>query len=320
MDKVFLAGATGMVGSNILQYMVDNDLLTNTQIIAVQHDSYPFIFHKNINYIYGNLTDLDGCRELIKGCDIAILAAAHSGGAQFIKAYPWAHMKTNLIMNLQLLEACKLEGVKKIIFIGSSTIYPEFEGGIKEDFDFNLDPNQAYYGYGWAMRFIEKMCRFLHEKHSIEVVIVRAANIYGPYDKFDPDLSHVVPALIKKAVDKMNPFEVWGSPSVTRDILYSEDFARAIVALIRASIKFDIFNIGSEQHTSVYDMLNIIFKHTDYHPEIKYLQDKPTTIKFRALDCSKIKALISWKPEHTVEAGIKTTIDWWMKNKETWNR
>ena len=117
-------------------------------------------------------------------------------------------------MNRQMLEAFHLEGVKRIVFIGSAVIYQAFEGSITEgELDFNQDPYPAYFGFAWAMRFLEKLCAYLHEQHGHEVIMIRAANIFGPRDKFDVERSNFIPAIIRKAADKMDPFELWGTPS-----------------------------------------------------------------------------------------------------------
>lgn len=318
---IFLAGSTGMVGSSILRRLVCSS--KTIHIKASCHNLKPQVLSKQIEYIKGDLKSIKDCRRMVRGSDCAIMAAAFAGGARFIRQFPWEHMKENLMLNMQMLEAFRLEKVKRVIFIGSAALYQDFEGYIQEDkLDFNKDPNSVYFGFAWAMRFIEKLCLFLHQQYGMEVVIVRAANIFGPYDKFSPDTSNFIPALIRKAVDKMDPFEVWGSPDVTRDVLYADDFADAVVKLIRNNkITYDVFNIGSGVKTSVGDVVKWVLDYTGHRPkDIKYIQDKPTTIKFRALDCSKAERVLGWQPRHTIPEGINKTIQWWAKYKETWSK
>jgi GDP-L-fucose synthase len=251
------------------------------------------------------------------------MAAAISGGSQMATSEPWRYINDNLIMNAQMLEAFYFENIKRVIYIGSATLYQEFDGYIKEnDLDLNKDPCSAYFGFGWVVRLIEKLCEFWHAKHGMEIVIARVSNIFGPYTKFSPQISNFISALIRKAVDRMDPFEVWGEPDVTRDVLYSEDFGRAIALMMdKNDIKFDIFNIGSGTKTTVNDAVNWVLKYTDYkNSKIKYTKDKPATFKFRALDCSKAEKILHWKPEFSVEEGIKKTVEWWIKNKEWWKK
>lgn len=318
---VFLAGATGSVGSAILEYMLNN--YPTTRIRASYRQTEPFIKHERVEHIKGDLRILDDCRKMVKGCDCAIMSASHSGGSKVMTSQPWKFINDNIIMNAQMLEAFFYENVKRVIYIGTATVYQEFEGYIKEEkLDMNKDPHPAYFGVAWISRFIEKLCRFWNEKTDMEIINVRASNIFGPYSNFNLETSYFIPAIIRKAAEKMDPFEVWGSPEVIRDVIYSEDFAKAIVLMLdNDKIKFDIFNIGSGVKTTVGDVVKWALKYANHKPsEIKYNQDKPTTIKFRALDISKAKKILGWEPKHTTEEGIKKTTAWWVENKDVWKK
>lgn len=319
--KIFLAGSTGMAGTSIMRAILDN--CPAVKIRASLHNTVPAINDPRVEYIKADLRSVEDCRRVACGCDCAIMAASYAGGAGFTRSFPWEHMKENLLMNLQILEAVRLENVRRLVFIGSAALYQEFSGSIKEEeLDFNKDPHEGYFGFAWAMRLVEKLCQFLHSKYAIEIVMVRAANIFGPYDKFNPASSNFIPALVRKAVDKMDPFEVWGSPDVTRDVIYADDFARAILMLMDTeSIKFDVFNLGSGVKTTVGDVVEWAIKYSGYKPSaVKYIQDKPANIKFRALDCAKIQKTLGWSPQYSIEEGVKKTVEWWSSNKDTWKR
>lgn len=308
-----------MAGMSILKYILDN--CSPAKIKAAYHVTDPIIKHEQIDYISGDLKSLDDCRAMVRGCDCAIMAAAYAGGADFVRSFPWQHMKENLDMNMCMLEAFHLENVKRIIFIGSAAVYQAFEGSIREnELDFNKDPHQAYFGFAWGMRFIEKMCEFLSQKFGMEIIIVRLANIFGPYDKFEPQRSNFIPALVRKAVDKMDPFEVWGTPDVTRDVLFSSDFAEAIAKMLeKADLKFEIFNLGSGKKTTVGEVVTCALQSAGHNPRaIKYVQDKPMTIKFRALDVTKVKMMLGWEPRNSVDEGIRKTVEWWKTNQLKW--
>ena len=318
---VFLAGSTGMVGSSIMKYILNQ--YPSIKIRATYHNTKPFIEDKRVDYVYGNFESEEECRKIVKGCDCAIMAAANTSGSNVLTSQPWKQIKDNLIMNVQMLEAFHSEEIKRVVYIGSATLYQEFNGHIKEDdLDLNENPHDAYMGVGWVTRYIEKLCKFWHKESDMEIITVRSANIFGPYAKFDPLTSNFIPAIIRKAVDNMDPFEVWGSPDVTRDVIYSEDFGRAIVMMMdNDKIKFDTFNLGSGMKTTVKDVVKWSLKYAKHVPsEIKWSQDKPTTIKFRALDCSKIKNTFGWKPQNTIEEGVKKTTEWWIKNKGWWKK
>ena len=320
-QTIFLAGASGMTGTSILRRILADH--PRARIRAAIHQTEPDVQSDRIETVRGDLRNLDDCRRMAAGCDCAIMAAAYAGGAAYTTQSPFEHARENLVMNRQMLEAFHLEGVKRVVFIGSAVIYQSFSGSITEDeLDFNKDPHMAYFGFGWAMRFLEKMCWYLHEAFNHEVIMVRAANIFGPRDKFDPTRSNFIPAIIRKAAQKTDPFELWGEPDVVRDVIYCDDFAQAIVLLANADhISCDAFNVGSGVKTTVGDVAQWALTYTDHRPsEIKWISDQPTTIKYRALDVSKLKNAVGWQPEHSIEEGVKQTAQWWLKHQETWTR
>jgi len=319
--EVFLAGATGLAGTSIMTHILEN--CPKTRIRASCFRSEPFITHDRVTYVRGDLTSRDDCRRMVRGCNAAIMAAATTGGARASVSVPWEQVSDNVTMDVQLLHALHLEQVPRVMFVSTASVYQDFTGPIREeDLDLNCDPHPAYLGVGWSKRFVEKLCRFWYEKAGMAVVIARSANIYGPFAKFDPAVSHFVAALIRKAADRMDPFEVWGDPRVVRDIIYGEDFARAVVLMLdRDDLTFDVFNVGSGVQTSVGDVAAWALKNADHRPkEIRYRGDGPTTISYRALDCSRIKEKLGWEPRHSPKEGVRRTAQWWIQNRDWWKR
>jgi GDP-L-fucose synthase len=320
--KIFLSGATGMVGTSILTYLLQK--YPSISIRACYQQSTPFIKDNRIEYIRANLMSADEARRAVSGCNLAIMAAAaNTGGAVTLTSHPWPQISDNTVMYLRILEALHFAQVERVVWVGSATLYQEFDGFIKEsDLNLNQDPHFSHYGIGWVMRYAEKLCQFWRDNQKMQIINVRSANIFGPYARFDPSRSNFIPAIIRKAVDRMDPLEVWGSPDVTRDVIFSEDFARAIVLLLMEdNIKSGIFNIGSGERTTVQDVVSWALKYSGHSPqEIRYLNDKPTTIRFRALDCTQISNATGWHPKYSVEEGVHITTDWWIKNKDRWTK
>lgn len=319
--NIFLAGSTGLAGTSILQYITT--YYPDAHIRAAYHNTKPFIECNNVEYVKGDLRSLDQCRKMAHNCDFAIMAAANTGGSFQLINESWKQVNDNIFMNSQMLEAFYLEKIKRVFYIGSATLYQEFENTITEsEIDYNRDPPPAYMGIGWVNRYIEKLCLFWRNQSNMEIVIARTANIFGPYARFDPQSSNFIPAIIRKAIDKAEPFEVWGSPDVVRDVIYAEDFAKAIVSLlIHNEIKFDIFNVGSGIATRVDDVVNWILNASGHKPKsLLYDPNKPTTTKSRILDCSKIQNNINWKPKNQIKQGIEKTTKWWKENISWWKK
>ncbi|WP_027363071.1 NAD-dependent epimerase/dehydratase family protein [Desulfospira joergensenii] len=321
-NKIFLAGSTGLVGTHLIHHLLD--MYPGIYIKAAYNRTTPFMEHERVHYVQVDLLDRStDYGDLLEGCPWAIMAAASTGGAGAAQSSPQRQMTDNLVMDALMLEGLYSAGVKRIIYLSSATVYQAFDGYIKEEqLDFNEDPHFSYLGVGWAKRSAEKFCRFWHEKYGIEIIIARCANIYGPYARFDPQKSNFIPALIRKAVSKMEPFEVWGSPDVARDVIYAEDFAEAVILLLsQEDIKFDIFNLGYGDIVTVGEVVDAALLAADHKPNaVKYSENSPQTIGFRALDCNKIKSTVNWKPRHSITRGIKKTTLWWEQNMETWTR
>ncbi|MBW1702366.1 MAG: NAD(P)-dependent oxidoreductase [Deltaproteobacteria bacterium] len=318
---IFLAGATGLAGSSIIEHVMAD--YPDVFIRGAYRTTVPFLRHERISYVQADLTKRDECRHAVRGCDLAIMAAASTGGAGAAAAEPHRQVTDNLVMDALMLEAMYFEGIKRIVYLSSATVYQEFEGYIKEDdLDWNQEPHQSYIGIGWAKRSAEKLCRFWHEKYGMEIIIVRCANIYGHYARFDPAGSNFIPAIIRKAVDNIEPFEVWGSPDVARDVIYAGDLAAAVLLLLgHSEIKYDIFNLGFGKTVTVGEVVDLALKHVGHDPaKIIYSENRPKTIRFRALDCQKIKKVLKWGPVFSIDEGIKRTTMWWVENKGEWTK
>ncbi|CAK0749148.1 Epimerase domain-containing protein [Gammaproteobacteria bacterium] len=319
--KILVAGATGMVGTAILARLLyhDSDLL----IRACYHHTEPFFLNPRIEYVKSNIASQEECSRIGMGCDCAVMAAARTSGVGTLTAQPWQQINDNLFMNANLLQGLAMSNMRRLVFIGSATLYQPFDGHIRENqLDLNQNPPDAYTGIGWVTRFNEKLCEFWHRQSGMDIMIIRASNVFGPFARFNPQTSNFIPAIIRKAVDRMDPFEIWGSPEVTRDVIHADDFARAVVLMLeRDDIHFDVFNIGSGVQTTVDDVVTWALKYADYTPSrIQYNDQRPTTAAFRALDCSKARSKLDWIPQISIDAGIKNTLEWWQENKNWWNK
>lgn len=320
--RVFLAGGAGLAGAGAVRALLA--AVPELRIrVPFRSRNGLFVPDPRVDYVQADLTDPAACAAVMAGCDTAVLSAAFTAGAQSALREPWRQVTENVILDVRLLEGCHAAGIRRLVYVSTATVYPPGDGYLREDaLDWNRDPPPAYLGVGWAKRFAEKACRFWHEKTGMEVLIARPANIFGPGAKFDPQTSHFIAALIRRAADRQDPFEVWGSPDVVRDILYAEDFGAAVVAMLEAtSIKFDVFNIGSGRKTTVGEVVTWALRHTGHQPSrIVYSDDRPATIGFRALDCDKADRLLGWRAAVGAEEGVRRTVAWWLENRTTWGR
>jgi len=319
--RILVTGASGMAGSAVIRRILAQ--CPGALIRAVHHEREPLEPAPGVEYVRADLTDRAGCRAVARDCGLAVLTAAKTGGAAAAARSPQAQTTDNVLMDASCLDAVATAGVRRVVYVSSVTVYQDFQGAIAEqDLDLNQDPPAAHFGVGWAKRAAERLCAFWQRTTGMEVAVARASNIFGPFDKFDPDRSNFIPALIRKASDEMDPFEIWGSPDVTRDVIYVDDFADALVRLLLVpGIGFECFNVGSGERTTVGQAARWAMEAQGYVPsEIRSVGGKPASLAFRALDCGKITSLLGWKPEHTIREAIGLTASWWRENRSWWTK
>jgi GDP-L-fucose synthase len=241
------------------------------------------------------------------------MCAANSSGAAVMTKTPLAHLTPNVVMNSQILAASYANGVKKFCFISSNTVYPLTDFAVSEN-DVTGEFFEKYFIVGWMKRFSELMCEMYSKKINkpMQTLIVRPGNLYGPRDKFKKEESKVIAALIRRAYEKENPFEVWGDGEDIKDFLYIDDFIDALIGAFEKSNDFDIFNIASGVPITIKEVLHDIIQISGNKDiEVKFDPSKPTMIPIRMIDISKIKNQIGWNPKTSIYNGLKQTFEWY---------
>ena len=309
--KILVTGASGLIGSNLV-----GALQQEGHTIRVTFRNHISDFGEDVEYFKGDLLDSNFCKEIVKDIDVVFHCAANTSGAHVMSSSPLVHVTPNVIMNSQLLEESYKSGIKKFIFMSSSVVYPyTAEKPNKEDeFTFG-DIYEKYFAVGWMKRYTEKLCEMYSNflSPSMQCIVVRPANIYGPNDKYD-SRSHVLPATIMKVVHRNKPIEVWGDGKDIRDFIHIDDFVRACMVVMDKVDSYDIFNIGSGVGKSVNDILFTCMELEGYDTDVTYNSDKPSMIPIRLLDVSKAKDKLGFETEISLREGLKKTIKWYKEN------
>lgn len=307
--KVFVSGGrTGFVGTNLVKALLERGAL------VYAHSLHP---EKRSNFAprTPNLTqscgDLSVSAELPQGLDYVFHCAAHTSGAHEMVNNPTTQITANVFMNSLLLDSAAKSGVKKFMFISSSAVYPDSGLSLSEDMGFQGDPPEVYFGPAWMKRYTEKLAQFYSLRYGMEAVIIRPSNIYGPYSGFDLQSAHVLPALIRKFSEKQDPLEVWGSPDVTRDFIYADDFVKGALLAFEKSQGFDVYNIASGRLYTIAEAVDIIKGLTGYSGRVVYNAAKPVTIKSRKLAISKAEERLGFRAVTSLKDGLKQTIAWY---------
>lgn len=307
--NVLVTGGAGFVGANLVKRLVE--LGANVRVTL--HKNGEKIKDKRIEYIKCDLLRPEDCRSICKDMEYAFLCAAVTSGAAVMEKTPLVHLTPNLIMNALMLEGAYAAGVKKTLFISTNTVYPVTDYPVKED-DVTNEFFEKYFIVGWMKRFSEIICEMYSTKirKPMETVIIRPANIYGPYDDFEWETSHVLPAMIRRVVERHDPIEVWGDGKDIKDFIFIEDFIEGMLLAMEKIETFDIVNIASGNQYVLRDILNAIIQIDGYkNAEIIYDASKPTMIPKRLIDPLKAKKELGFEAKTPIEKGLKKTIEWY---------
>lgn len=300
-----------MVGSNLCQRL--KGLRTN--LLSTYFSKEPSFLEEY--YKRFDFTQFEDCIKATKDMDYVFVCAAQTSGAKMMKEDPAAQILPNLKINAGLLEACRRNCVKKVMLISSSTVYQEADYPISEDqLDLNKSPYELYFGVGWMNRYIEQLAKFYKKAYGIEIGIVRPTNIYGPYDNFDETKSNVLPALIRRALKKEDPYIVWGSPDTVRDFIYVDDFIDDFLDVFSKRNIYESLNIASGEGTKIKDAVRIILDACNHNARFEFDQSKPTSISYRMLSTSKFESIFGKKKRTSLRRGIEKTIDWYKSTSE----
>ncbi|MFA6310338.1 MAG: NAD-dependent epimerase/dehydratase family protein [Sterolibacterium sp.] len=311
---VLVAGGGGFVGANLVQRLLSLD----ARVTATLHESAPVIKDDRVRYVRCDLTMPGDCRSVVQGMDFVFMCAANTSGAALMEQDPLALFTPNLLMNSLMLQAAYEAHVKNVLFISSSTVYPVTDRAVKEN-EAGFEFFDKYFVEAWMKRFSEIMCEIYATRirQPMRITLVRPANLYGEYDNFDSESSHVIPALIRKVVERHSPIEVWGDGSDVKEFLYIQDFIDGMLLAMRNLTWFEPINIAAGNPCSINDLLNTILDVDGYRDaKIVYNKSKPMMIPKRMMDTSKAKAQIQFEAKVSLKEGIRRTLAWYRHNNQ----
>ncbi len=311
--KILVAGGAGFVGINLLQRLLD---LGADEIRATIHKKPAVVQDDRIQYVKCDLRETDDCQRVVKDIDYVFMCAANTSGAKIIDSKPLEHLTPNVNMNLNMLDASYETGVEKFLFLSSNVVYPLTDFPVKED-DVTNEFYKSYHIVAWMKRFTEIVCDIYSSRitKQMKTVVVRPGNLYGPHDKFDWEKSKVIPALIRRAVERHSPLEVWGDGMDLKDFLYIDDCIEGMLLAMKILEDFQPINIASGEAVTIRHILSVILKAANFEDvEVKYDSTKPTMIPKRMIDISLARETLDWKPRISIPEGIQHTVDWYRMN------
>lgn len=308
--RITVTGGKGFLGKHLVRAFQDRGC---RHITVAGRPEYNLVHPEDVRKLYEETRP-----------DIVVHLAAKVGGIGFNRENPGALFYDNIMMGVQLIHEGYLHSIEKFVALGTICAYPKFTAvPFREDDLWNGYPEETNAPYGLAKKMMLVQSQAYRQQYGFNSIFLLPVNLYGPGDNFDPNSSHVIPALIKKCVDarvKGEPaIEVWGTGRATREFLYVEDAARAIVEATEKYDKPDPVNIGAGFEISIHDLAMLIVELTGYRGEIVWNTAKPDGQPRRMLDTTRAFREFGFQAKMDFREGLKKTIDWYERNREFMN-
>ncbi len=304
--RIVVTGGAGFLGKNVVAKLKE-------------HDCKDIFVPRSKDY---NLVDMEAVKRLYEDArpDIVIHLAAIVGGIGANSENPGRFFYDNLMMGAQMMEQGRLNGIEKFVALGTICCYPKFTPvPFKEEDLWNGYPEETNAPYGLAKKMLLVQSQAYRQQYGFNSIFLLPVNLYGPGDNFDPCCSHVIPALIKKCCDAVDSgadsITVWGTGRATREFLYVEDCAEAIVLATEKYNKSDPVNIGAGFEISIKELVGLIIKLTGFKGKILWDTTKPDGQPRRMLDVSRAEREFGFKAKTSFEKGLKTAIEWYLLRK-----
>ena len=309
--RVLITGGTGFLGSYVVEKLKKRGC---KNIFAPRSRDYDLVHIKAVKRVYQDAKP-----------DIVIHLAAVVGGIGANRANPGKFFYDNIMMGTQMMEQGRQFEVEKFVALGTICCYPKFTPvPFQEENLWNGYPEETNAPYGLAKKMLLVQSQAYRQQYGFNSIFLMPVNIYGPGDNFDPESSHVIPALIKKFIDarpQPHPqpqpelsITVWGTGKPTREFLYVEDAAEGILLATEKYNKSDPVNLGAGFEISIEDLVELIAKLTGFQGKIIWDTSKPDGQPRRCLDTSRAEEEFGFKAKIPFEEGLKKTIDWYRKN------
>jgi GDP-L-fucose synthase len=314
--KVLVTGGSGFIGSHLVDILLDVDSII--RVPSRNSDNcWRFLSHarKDIELVIGDLRDHNTTYDLLGDVDIVMHLAATVGGIEYNIKHPGSIFRENMQAFMNVLEAARLRKTEKVLITSSACVYPRHCSiPTPESEGFKDRPEPTNEGYGWAKRMEEFLSEAYAKEYGMYIRVARPYNAYGPRDNFDPESSHVIPALIHRVESGENPLVVWGDGTATRGFLHAKDFAKGLMAVIELSPRVEAINIGPSEETTIRELATIVVEESGRNLEIEFDSTKPTGQPRRCCDTSLAEKLLGFRAQIPIRNGIKETINWYRAN------
>ena len=308
--RVLITGGTGLIGRQVVKTLCDAG--AKVRVVSLDRLSVD----DRAEHLWGDLTDFRLCRELTREMDFVFHMAGIKGSVEVTKAKPASFFVPLLMFNTNVLEACRINKVQKIVYTSSIGAYSSAEV-FRETEDFDGPPMDMF--PGWAKRMAELQVKAYREQHGLDnFAVVRPCNVYGPGDNFDPENAMVIPTLMYRIYKGENPVVVWGDGSAVRDFAYSRDVAEGVILALYHGTPGGFVNLGSGTGVTIRELVETLHSFLDFN--YRFDASKPSGFPKRVMDISLAQKLLTYKPATSLREGLQTTWEWFIRNQDEYSK
>jgi len=302
--KVLVTGGTGLIGRQVVEILAD----AGARLTVISLDDV--IVHNQVEHVRGDLTEFLFCREITRGANDVFHIAGIGASVSAAENKIASHFVPTLMMNTNVLEACRINEVDRVVFTSSVGAYARAE--VFRESSYRIDSSPMDFA-GWAKRMAEAQVHAYRRQYGLtNFAIVRPSNVYGPGDNFDPTNALVIPSLLYRIFHGENPLVIWGDGSAIRDFVYSRDCAEGIIQALVYGTDGGFVNLGSGVSRSIRELVETMKSFIDF--DYRFDAAKPTGAPKRIMDISLARKMIHYNPDTPLREGLMKTWEWFVQH------
>ena len=308
--RYIVAGASGLVGTHALQHLRS---CSEARVTALFHNTRPVFDSPSLNQIRVDLGDKPAACAAFAGGDFLLLLAGLVAPGPVMARDPIGVALANLRILTTSLEAAWEVGIKKVVWLSSTTVYPDIDGPMTEDMGLAGEPVAGWGPIAGTMRYLEVLSKAYasHPVRPMSCVALRPTLIYGAHGRFDDD-AHFLPALLRRVVERRNPIEVWGDGEQRRDVVHAADVVEAMFQALERVDGFDVFNIGGGRNYSLNEVLKRLLVLDGFEgARIEHRLGRPSMARTRDIAITKARDVLGYVPRIDLDEGLRRTLAWY---------